>query len=113
MQLVAMLAIKWLAGVASELNLRNTFQTYMQVRDPPSLWKPGQTSQEVQNRGVSGLTQEFCPSKKILKKLTDNSSYSTFYYLSDIQVQSKQSTHYNIVLTISQLSLKMLNNAFV
>ena len=28
-----------------------------QERDPPWLWNPGQTSPEVQNRGISGLTK--------------------------------------------------------
>ena len=33
----------------------------MQVKDPPWLWNPGQTSPEVQNRGINVPTKRTCP----------------------------------------------------
>ena len=42
----------------------------MQARDPSWLWNPGETSPEVQNRGISGPTDgpHYLCSKKFLKK---------------------------------------------
>ena len=45
------------AGVAPEANLRITLVRKHTKRDPPWLWNPGQTSSEVQNRGISGHTK--------------------------------------------------------
>ena len=39
-----------------------------QVRDPPWLWNPGETSSEVQNRGISGSTKRTHVLQKFLKK---------------------------------------------
>ena len=41
------------AGVAQEVNLRNSMEARKHARDPSWLWNPGQTSPEVQNRGIS------------------------------------------------------------
>ena len=43
------------AGVMPEVNPRNLLQVRKHARDPPWLWNPGQTSQENQNRDISGL----------------------------------------------------------
>ena len=40
----------------------------MQARDPPWLWNPGETSSEVQNRGISGATKITHVLQKNLKK---------------------------------------------
>ena len=56
-----MLVAKRLAGVASEVNLRNPLLTANEAQkrgDPPWLWNPGQMSPEVQNRGISGHIKE-------------------------------------------------------
>ena len=39
-----------------------------QVRDPPWLWNPGETSPEVKNRGISGPTKRTYVLQKFLKK---------------------------------------------
>ena len=45
-------------------------QESMQARNPPWLWNPGQTSPEVQNRGISGPTKkDLCPTKILKKKV--------------------------------------------
>ena len=54
----AMLSIKISAGVAPEVNLKNsTQQESMQVRNQPWLCNSAQTLPEVQNRGISGPTK--------------------------------------------------------
>ena len=70
----AMLTSIQSAGVAPEVNLRNTLCAGKETRyrgNPPWLWNPGQMSPEVQNRGISSPTKEdLCP-PKILKKQLD------------------------------------------
>ena len=46
----------------------------MQVRDPLSLWNPGQTSPEVQNKGISGPTKKLM-SSNLFWKNTANSGF--------------------------------------
>ena len=41
-----------------------------QARDPPWLWNPGETSPEVQNRGISGPTKRTYVLQKFKKKQT-------------------------------------------
>ena len=41
-----------------------------QVRDPPWFWNPGQTSPEVQNRGIIGLTKRTYVLQKYIKYIT-------------------------------------------
>ena len=54
MRSAAMLAVKRCrTRGASEESIASRWQS-MQARDPPWLWNPGQTSSEVQNRGISG-----------------------------------------------------------
>ena len=63
--LAAMVTSIQSAGVAPEVNLRIT-QVRKDARDPPWIWNPGQTSPEVQNRGISGSTKR--TSSKIEEK---------------------------------------------
>ena len=59
------------AGVAPEVNLRNPLcagEEACKWGNPPWLWNPGQTSPEVQNRGISGPTKRTCVLQKIFKK---------------------------------------------
>ena len=44
-----------------------------QVRNPPWLWNPGQTSPEVQNRGISGSTKRTCVLQKNFETKVKNS----------------------------------------
>ena len=56
----AMLAAKRSAGVAPEVNLRNALHISDEANqsgNPPWLWNRGQSSPEVQNRGISGPTK--------------------------------------------------------
>ena len=58
--LAAMLTSIQLAGVTPEVNLRNLLCTGKEAHkrgNPPWPWNPGQTSPEVQNRGISGPTK--------------------------------------------------------
>ena len=66
----AMLAAKRSAHVTPEVNLRNSLHACesMQARDPPWLWNPGETSPEVQNRGISGQTKRTHVLQKLLYK---------------------------------------------
>ena len=52
----------------------------MQVRDPPWLLYPGQTSPEVQNRGINGPTKRTCKChpKCLTKKYTNEGIYPGF-----------------------------------
>ena len=59
------------AGVAPEMNLRNLLCTGEEAGkrgNPPWLWNPGQTSPEVQNRGISGPAKRTCVLQKNFKK---------------------------------------------
>ena len=59
------------AGVTPEVNLRNLLWTGEEVHkrgNPPWLWNPGQTSPEVQNRGISGPTKRTYVLQKFKKK---------------------------------------------
>ena len=59
------------ASVAPEVNLRNPLCAGEEARkwgNPPWLWNPGQTSPEVQNRGISGPTKRTCVLQKFKKK---------------------------------------------
>ena len=49
---------RWISGV-HRMQAKRT-----QVRDPPWLWNPGETSPEVQNRGISGPQKGLLSSKK-------------------------------------------------
>ena len=55
------------AGAAPGVNLRIT-QVRKHERDPPWLWNPGQTSPEVQNRGINGPTKRTYVLQKCFKK---------------------------------------------
>ena len=55
------------AGVTPEVNLRIT-QVRKHTKDPPWFWNPGQTSPEVQNRGISGPTKRTYVLQKLKKK---------------------------------------------
>ena len=55
------------AGVAPEVNLRNSLCTGEEAckqGNPPWLWNPGQTLPKVQNRGISGPTKGLVSYKK-------------------------------------------------
>ena len=52
-------------------------QGSMQARDPPWLSNPGETSPEVQNRGISGPTKMTYVLKKLFKKKEWETSMST------------------------------------
>ena len=55
------------AGVTPEVNLRNLLCEGEEAHkwgNPPWLWNPGQTSPEVQNRGISGPTKRTCVLQK-------------------------------------------------
>ena len=54
------------AGVAPEVNLRNLLCASEEARKRGN--PPGQTSPEVQNRGISGPTKRTCVLQKFLKK---------------------------------------------
>ena len=77
----AMLTSIQSAGVATEVNLRIT-QARKHARNPPWLWNPGQTSPEVQNRGISG------PSKNFKKKNYKNGK-QVFYKLEKSPTQKR------------------------
>ena len=64
----AMLTSIQSAGVAPKVNLKITHVRKC-GRDPPWLWNPGQTSPEVQNRGISGPAKRaLCPPKHVKKE---------------------------------------------
>ena len=52
-----MLIIKEVSRCRSRREFEESRQKGTQVRDPPWLWKPGQMSPEVQNKGISGPTK--------------------------------------------------------
>ena len=58
--LAGMLAAKRSAGVAPEVNLRNPLHAGNEAGkqgNPPRLWNPGQTSPQLQKKGISGPTK--------------------------------------------------------
>ena len=60
--LSTMLSTKRLTGVTGESEKSiGCRREGTQVRDPPWLWNLGQTSPEVQNRGISGPRERTCP----------------------------------------------------
>ena len=65
--LVAILDIKSWVGVTPEVNLRNLLQEAHKQGIHPELLNPGQTSPEVQKRGISGWLhkKDWCPPKII------------------------------------------------
>ena len=68
------------AGVAPEVNLRNPLCTDEEARkwgNPPWLWNPGQTSPEVQNRGISSPTKRTCVLQKFFKKKKYNLTFTS------------------------------------
>ena len=65
--LAAMLTSVQSTGVAPEVNVRIT-QVRKHARDPHWLWNPGQTSPEVQNRGISGPTKRAYGLQKFFEK---------------------------------------------
>ena len=46
-------------------------QESTQTRDPPGLWNPGQTSPEVQNRGISDPTKKTYVLQNLFKKISN------------------------------------------
>ena len=69
--LAAMLTSIQSASVAPEVNLRNPLCAGQEARkwgNPPWLWNPGQTSPQVQNRGISGPRKGLMSSKNFKKK---------------------------------------------
>ena len=64
------------SGVPPEVNLR-IIQVRKHARDPPWLWNPGQTSPEVQNRGISGPHKEDMSSKSFKKKFFVPNDYNS------------------------------------
>ena len=50
-------------------------------RDPPRLWNPGQTSPEVQNRGINGPTKRTC----ILQNTLEIRSFQTFFFFANFR----------------------------
>ena len=68
----AMLTSRQSSGVEPVVNLKITQARKYAKRDPSWLWNPGQTSLEVQTRGISGPTKRTCVLQKTLrKKVTD------------------------------------------
>ena len=63
---LAMLTSTQSAGVTPEVNVRITKVRKHAKRDPPWLWNKGQTSPEVQNRGISGQKKDLCPTKILI-----------------------------------------------
>ena len=75
------------AGVTPEVNLRNPLCTGEEARkqgNPPWLWNPGQTSPEVQNRGISGPTKRTCTLEKLKKKKSSCMTCTEAYCLQHI-----------------------------
>ena len=71
--LAAMLTSVQSAGVTPEVNLRNSLcagEEACKRGNPPWLWNPGQTSPEVQNRGISGPTKRTYVLQKLKKKIS-------------------------------------------
>ena len=86
------------AGVAPEVNLRIT-QARNHTRDPPWLWNPGQTSPEVQNRGISAPRKGLMPSNFFSKK--------TILFLNDRARKSSCVNARGIPTAAYQVLLKM------
>ena len=73
----AMLTFIQSAGVAPEVNLRIT-QARQHAKDLSWLWNPGQTSAEVQNRGISGSIKRTYVTQNFFRKKKEKKVFFTF-----------------------------------
>ena len=99
------------AGVTPEVNLRTPLCTGEEAckrGNPPWLWNPGQTSPEVQNRGISGPTKRTCVLQNLKKKKS-----GSFPENSNLKVLWIKALNYDWICTIcsncDSIQFKWLN----